>query len=292
MSALKVLKNTLARGGEHIGDLVWWSLTEARIERDVLVSIWTDEGLSPELLPEAPSAEKAFKAAVREVQVGQPGRLLRVAKDAGDELVFGIVREDRRGDGTLSYTQEAKVSLDRSRDVVLTDTAEHDLVVDIQRRFGVLRGTHVPDDVRRTMVRALGSFASVTLRPHGGVYWTPSPFAAQLRKLQGAVQRIGQSSVCVVPVHRTPEAEQTLGEVARESIEEELAALRSEIEGFVAQPPERTSTLERRLEAFESLRGRARMYRDVLRVEVETLDEQLIQLASTVSRLVDARSAA
>lgn len=292
MSALSLIRQTLAGGGEHLGDLIWWSLAEARVERDTLVQIWFDAGLPADLLPEAPSSEKAFKAAVREAQVGQPGRLLRLAKDTSDELVFGVVREDRGGDGSLAYTQEARVALDRGREVVVTDVPAHDLVVDIDRRFKVLRGTHVPDDVRRTLVRTLGSFAAVTLRPHGGVYWTPAPFAAQVRRLQDAVQRIGQSTVCVLPVHRSVEAELTLGDVARGSIEDELAALRSEIEGFVALPPERMSTLERRLDAFEALRGRARLYRDVLRVEVDTLDQQLDQLTSTVGRLIEDRAAA
>jgi hypothetical protein len=292
MSALKLIKQTLARGGEHLGDLIWWSLAEARVERDAFAQIWIDAGLPGELLPDAPGAEKAFKAAVREAQVGQPGRLLRLAKDSQDELVFGVVREDRGGDGSLAYTQEARVALDRGREVVVTDVPAHELVIDIDRRFKVLKGTHVPDDVRRTLVRTLGSFAAVTLRPHGGVYWTPAPFAAHVRRLQDAVQRIGQSTVCVVPVHRSVEAEHTLGEVARGSIEEELVALRIEIEGFVALPPERMSTLERRLDAFEALRARARLYRDVLRVEVESLDLQLDHLTSTVGRLIEERTAA
>jgi hypothetical protein len=142
------------------------------------------------------------------------------------------------------------------------------------------------------VVRSLSSFAAVTLRPHGGVYWTPAPFAPQVRRLQEAIQRIGSSTVCIVPVHRTAEAEHTLGAVARGSLEDELAMLRAEVEGFVASPPDRTSTLERRLGAFEDLRARTRLYRDVLRVEVETLDQQLDRLAATVTQLIDGRNQA
>lgn len=98
--------------------------------------------------------------------------------------------------------------------------------------------------------------------------------------------------MCIVPVHRTAEAEQTLGAVARGSLEDELAVLQAEIEGFVASPPDRTSTLERRLGAFEELRARTRLYRDVLRVEVETLDQQLDRLAATVTQLIDGRTQA
>lgn len=292
MSALKMIKSALSKGNEHLGDLIWWSLSDARVDRETLVAIWSDAGLPADLLPEPPSADKAFKAAIKEAQVGQPGRLLRLAVETETEIVFGVVREDRLGDGKLAYSQEARVTLERDRERVTTDTSGHDLASDVIRRFGLLKSTHVPDDVRRTLVRALETFAAMSLRPSGGVYWCPAPFAAQVRQLQVAIQRIGQSTVSVLPVHRSTEAEKTLGQVARDSIEVELAALRAEIDSFVLAPPERTGTLERRLEVFDQLRSRARMYRDVLRIEVDTLDQQLGQLTATVTQLIASKSRA
>lgn len=292
MHALKLITNALASGPEHLGDLVWWSLSDARVDRVTLQVIWGEANLPPDLLPEEPSVERAFKAAVKEAQVGQHGRLIRLAVDTPDEIVFGVVREDRHCDGTLAYAQEARVTLDRHRDRLTTDAPGHDLVVDVRRRFEVLKSTHVADDVRRSIVRTLGSFAAVLLRPSGGIYWVPTPFAAQARRLQAAVDRVGSSTLSLLPVHRSPEAEATLGEVARASIEDELIALRTEIDGFVTLPPERTSTLERRLEVFDALRGRARLYRDVLSVEVSSLDHQIDQLAATVTQMIDRKSQA
>jgi hypothetical protein len=47
---------------------------------------------------------------------------------------------------------------------------------------------------------------------------------------------------------------------------------KAEVEGFVASPPDRPSTLVRRLDAFEGLRARANLYRDVLQVHVADLE--------------------
>jgi hypothetical protein len=291
MHPLKLIKSALAKG-DHIGDLVWWSLSEARVDRVRLTVVWDEAGLPPELLPEPPSAEKAFKAAIKEATVGQHGRLIRLAVETPNEIVYGVVQENRHGNGTLDYHQEARVTLDRNRDQLSSDVPGHDLVFEVMRRFEVLKTTHVADDVRRAITRTLDTLAAVMLRPSGGVYWVPAPFAAKVRQLQVAVQKIGLSTMSVLPVHRSAEAEQTLGEVAKASIEDELAALRTEIDGFVALPPERTSTLERRLEAFAALRDRAKLYRSVLAVTVVDLDHQLGNMAATVEALIHQKAKA
>lgn len=64
------LIHALQTGGAHLGDLTFWSLADAQIDRAALASKWAPTGLPSELLPEPPTLEKAFKLAVRETQVG------------------------------------------------------------------------------------------------------------------------------------------------------------------------------------------------------------------------------
>jgi len=286
------IKSALATGGEHLGDLLWWHLGDARIDRGQLESIWMKTGLDAALLPDAPTAEKALKLAAREAQVGQRERLIRLGKEDEHELVFAIVHEQRHDDGNLSFRQEARVVLERACEKLSSDVSTHDVVESIKTKFDVLRTTHTPDDVRRAIVKALRSWASVTLRDHGGVYWSPPTVAQKVRRLQGAIEQIGSSLFSVLPVHRSVEAERTLGGIARASVEEDLAALQAEIATFVQAPPERASTLARRLEMFDELRARARVYRDVLHVQVQDLDQHLDRLAASVGQLLDQKSAA
>jgi hypothetical protein len=286
MSAIDMLRQTLSAGDQHLGDIVFWTLADARVERSTLERIWTGSGLAQGLLPEPPTLERSFKAAVKESQAGHPDLLLRLAKEDDQSIAFGIIKEHRHGDGQLTYTQQARVVLERASGQVRTDNPHHDVVAAVETRYELLRSTHTVDDVRRTVVRALHSFAAVTLRDGGGIYWVPQPFAVQLRKLQGAVEQIGASRVYLVPVHRTLEAEKALGEVATESVEHELEALKSEIESFLAAPPDRSSTLVRRFDAFEDLRKRAGLYKTILSAEVQDLDEQLDKLAASVEMLL------
>ncbi|GMU61117.1 MAG: hypothetical protein AMXMBFR34_28800 [Myxococcaceae bacterium] len=291
-SALTRLVGVLATGGTHLGDLCFWTLAEASIVRSDLESKWKTTGLPKELLPEPPTVEKAFKLAVRETQVGLADRLIRPVIDNEASVVFAVVHEQKHDDGTLTYTQEAKASLDLLHGTVTTDNAGHELVVAIRSRFTALRDTHTADDVRRTITRTLQSFSAVLLRENGGVWWVPAPHAEPLRKLQATIESIGSSRFYLLPVHDSSDAHRTLVDAASKSLESELTELKAEVEHFLAQPPERTSTLVRRFDAFDALKGRAQLYRDILQVQVKDLDSTLEQLASSIESLISARSAA
>ncbi|HTU02009.1 MAG TPA: DUF6744 family protein [Candidatus Sulfotelmatobacter sp.] len=290
--SLDLIRSHTLTAGQHVGDLLWWTLADARISRSLLESIWRDAGLSSNWLPDPPTPEKALRAAVRESQVGQPSYLLRLGKEDDHEIVFAVVLESRDPSGNVHHSQEARVRLDRHAPAKLdSDDPGHALVVAIYAAYDRLLATHTVDDVRRAVLKTLDSCAAVTLRDHGGVYWVPSPHAETLRHLQSAVSMIGSSRLDVVPIHATPEAISALGSAARASIEDELAALRSEIEGFVTDPPGRASTLARRLETFEDLRSRARLYHSVLQVHVQDLDGALTKLAAQVEGLLQNRAA-
>lgn len=107
------LKSVLSKGGQHLGDLIWWTLAEAKIDRTTLEAIWTGAQLALEYLPDPPTEEKALKSAIRETAVGQTERLIRLGKEDEAEIVYGIVQEMKLTDGSLAYAQETRVVLDR-----------------------------------------------------------------------------------------------------------------------------------------------------------------------------------
>ncbi len=285
------LTSALNQGGPHLGDLIWWTLAEARIDRTTLEKLWAAAQLALEHLPEPPTAEKALKAAVREAAVGQPDRLIRLGKEDETEIVFAVVRETKHTDGSITYQQETRVILDRKAESVSSDLVGHDLAGVIATRFGELRSTHTVDDIRRAMMKTLDGCAAVTLREHGGIYWVPAPYSETVRRLQGAIEKIGSSRVYLLPVHASADANRTLGDAAKLAIEDELAALKAEVDGFMTSPPDRPTTLVRRLDAFEGLQARANLYRDVLQVHVADLEKTLSELTGSVECLLNQRAA-
>lgn len=283
---LDLIRKHTDHGGQPLGDLLWWELASACVTRTELNRLWVQGALPIELLPEEPTPEKAFKTAVREVQVGQSDKLLRLAKEDEQEVVFGIVTEQRDGTGGLTYQQEARLVLSRQTGVLAADVQGHVLVRRIFDRFEDLKLIHTADDIRRTIVKTLGSFAAVTLRQMGGVYWVPAPYAAPLRRLQAIIEQLGQSKMHLVPITRTKEGQESLAQAATASIEEELNALRTEVQEFLANPPERASTLVRRLTTYEGLRRRANLYQTVLSAQVNGLAEALSQMEQQVHGLL------
>jgi len=97
--------------------------------------------------------------------------------------------------------------------------------------------------------------------------------------------------VYLLPVHSSADANRTLGDAAKLAIEDELTALKGEVEGFVASPPDRPSTPVRRLDAFEGLQARANLYRDVLQVHVADLEATLAGLTSGAENLLNQKAA-
>lgn len=292
LDSLQEIRSHTVGGGKHVGDIIWWTLADARIARSLLESVWSDAGLCSAWLPEPPTPEKALRTAVREAQVGQHQHLVRLGKEDAHELVFAVMFETRDGTGNVSVTQEARVRLDRHAPTQLdSDQPGHELVAAISSAYDRLLTTHTPDDVRRALLKTLSACAAVTLRDHGGVYWVPAPHAATLRQLKAAVSNIGASRLDVVPIHASPEANAALGNAARASIEDEITALRTEIDGFLAEPPRFASTLTRRLEIFDGLRSKARLYHTVLQVQVQDLEAALAKLTLQVEGLLQTNAA-
>ena len=288
---LDLIRRNTNHGGQPLGDLLWWELAAASVNRPDLVKLWVQGGLPTELLPEEPTPEKAFKTAARETQVGHTDRLLRLAKDDELEVVFGIVNEQRDGNGGLEYHQQARITLDRQTGNLLSDQPADNMVQKLMARFQELKTLHTTDDVRRTITRTLDSFAAVTLRHGGGVYWTPAVYAASLRRLQAIIEKLGQSKMHLVPVTATKEGQAALAQAAKASIEEELTALQTEMQQFLQTPHDRASTLMRRLEHFDDLRRKANLYQTVLQAQVEGLAENLTEMERQVHGLLDSKRA-
>ena len=283
--SIERLKHALNSSGEHLGDLVWWFLSDASINRVELESRWKHSQLAADLLPEPPTAEKALKSAVKECSSGHPDRLIRLGYEDETQLTYGIVRESRSLVG-LTYVQEAKVSLDKVTQKVATDDPHHNIASSVVAAYAKLRNVQSSDEVRRTLVKTLGSFSAVTLREGGGIYWAPRTSSEPLRRLQGFVEGLGQSKFYLVPVHDSVEGNKALGEVAKNSLETELAELAVEIELFKNEPPARASTLVNRLEAFQEIKDRAELYRTILAVNVADIDTGLNELAVTVEAML------
>lgn len=284
------LKQAFAKSGTHLGDLVWWSLDDARVNRQTLEQLWRARSLDPALLPEAPTPEKAFREACKEAAVGlkKNGRELRLAFENANQVVFEL--ESFWWDGNKTeHSQEATVSLDLTLSSPLPKVGGTacDVTQDVEARYQTLLTTHTTGDVGKMLVKTLKSIKAFTLRPSGGVYFVPDASAQEIRNVRDVVQALGQSFMDVVPVHDggTGEARESMAKAAQKSLEKDLADLVTELRTFVAKPP-RGDTLERRLEEFRQLREKAEFYRTLLSCQVDGLEKGLEDMTEIVQKML------
>lgn len=288
------LKSAVQKGGEHLGDVVWWMLSGADVPRSVLESNWLAHGLDKEFLPEEQTPEKALRLAVKEAGNGLDRTLIRKTLDGASALIYAVVSEKTDAKGNAEYTQDALIMLDKKSTppVLSTDTPSNDVAAKVMKEYARYVNTHTSRDVMTMITKALKAWSSVTLRETGGIYFVPRTQSDNLRKLQGAIERMGSSLVFILPVHATEDSKRSLGIAAQGSIESELAELRTEIDSFLADPDGvRPSTLTRRLEAFNELRSRAGLYQSILSVTVEDLAGQLKSMEDSVQTMLAQKNA-
>ncbi len=285
------LKETMAAGGEHLGDVTYWTLANADVPRPILEAKWAMAGLNKDLLPEEQTPEKALRLAVKAASLGMKGRMIKNTMENKTMLVFAVVKDIVDEKGNYDSSQETLIVLDKAATppTVTAGDPTNTTAMAVLAEYSKFINAHTSRDIAATIVKTLKSFKAITLRDTGGIYWVPRTQAENLRRLQGAVEGLGGSRVYLLPVHETAEASSALGAAASGSIEVELASLREEIEGFMADPEggPRADTLERRLQAFEELRGRASLYQSILHVTVSDLDGQLDAMATSVKKMLD-----
>lgn len=290
------LKGTMAAGGEHLGDVVWWMLSGADVPRSVLETKWLAHGLDPAFLPEEQTPEKAMRQAVREALTGEDKKKVGIQPtvDSKSSLIYAVGSWMTDNVGNAEFRQDALIMLDKSVTpaAASSDNVSNDLVTKVLREYNRYLGTHTSRDVMTSITKALKAWSAVTLRETGGIYFVPRTQSDNLRKLQGAVEQLGNSLVFLLPVHSTTDAVRSLGTAASGSIEDELSSLRTEIDGFLADPNGvRPSTLKRRLEAFTDLRSRANLYHTILNVTVGDLGAQLKAMEDQVTTMLAMKDA-
>ncbi len=274
-----------ASNGEHVGDILWWSLAEARVPVAKLAALWRAEGMDIGLLPEVPSNEKAMKVAKALVQTGK-AVTLKFTKDDDDELHLVIIEYRQVGDGDVDPVQVNKVVLFKKNGALVVTDKQDPVILEIQAQYTLALTTHTPDDVRRCLVRAIGCYAAIALREKGGIYWVPRTYAAKLRDLERVVAQIGDSKLYVLPVHNTVEGKANLSAVVAGSLETELEALKQELKNFVHGKSPREETLKRRIEIYDELKARATMYKAILDVNVLDITDDLDAMGGIIEDLI------
>lgn len=267
-----------------LGTLFWWDLGNNRIDHKQFVERANDAGLDNALLPAPVKAATAFKRAWRAAarRTGDD-LLLREIAETPDQLVVAVVREQPDVlNLDLRYQVLARAAFNKKTESIAL-LERNEILEGLDALFEHYSAI-TTEDVR-AMVLGFVRRSGLSIRSAGGVYFIPPTLSNTLRALIDVMKAIGSNTTWTLPIANLGDAAATLGSLARETLDAEIAAVEAELAAFDASDvATRDSTLQRRLKKFDELRGRTNLMAGALSFRADALLEKLIALEGDVKR--------
>lgn len=267
-----------------LGTLFWWDLGNNRVDHAALVTRADAAGLDRALLPSAVKPATAFKRAWRAAarRIGDD-LMVREIADTPDQIVVAVVREHPDVAALdLRYEVLARAAFSKRADAI--SLLEPHPVLDGLGALFEHYSAITTEDVRG-MVLTFVRKSGLSIRHAGGVYFIPPALSLTLKALTEVLTGIGGNTTWALPVANLGSAAETLGELARETLDGEIAAVEQELASFDAsEVATRDSTLQRRLKKFDELRGRTNLMAGALSFRADALHEKLVVLESEVKQ--------
>ncbi len=290
---------------DHIGDLAWWDLdSDFRRDVDQVRERFVAFGLDPDaILPASPSWFTAFSRAVASVRASvhaQGYTLLDAAKGPNGEKRVAIVHVSRNGRVTTDDQGTVVCPVDGSSPYVeRPDPAGivHDVLAKARELFAVYTG----DDIRVGIQRVFARWAALPCRvaPPHIVYWLPPAAGEEVRKLADVCDDLGVGRIELFAGSRQDgRSVRAVTTAVNQGLEARLNDFAAEVQRYADADPTKTrvSTMEEKLAEAVRLRQQGEMYRAVLGLAVQSIDERMglieAQLRDTLGLVQAAKPAA
>lgn len=287
LSAAKMIdvEQVALNPGECKGAFVWWSLSEVAVMRSNLEDIMRAEALDVDLfMPPEVQASTAFRKAINKHKAGH-GVLLRSLPRPRNarEMVVCVVNEsyDQAKDD-LDHDSIARIRFDKDFDRLEITGKRSELTDSITDVYNDYLNTHTHEDIRYMITRNISDYmGGLMARDNGGVYFVLAPYLSTLYAHKRVITAIG-STMRIVPIHDPGD----LTEQARDSLTETIRELEDEVAAFQAAPP-RADTLTRRLEEYEAIKRKLRLYSQMLGFQSADLQQKADDLDAVVTVILN-----
>lgn len=289
---------------EHIGDGVFWSVSDARVEPSTLRSLFDERDLPVDVIPKDPKPETGFRRAITRAQTKQSHRnlhadkedeqfLLRKIDEDSDSIVWGVVQETKTQgtptsgsliSTTLDHHTVDRIVFDKVSGRVVSDNG-HELSDVVSRMYQEEVGMFNSSDILEVLRRTVDRFMAIPIRPSGGIYFVPSRYADDLERLREVVGLVSTGSfIGVMNLFGTPDSQEALTRSTLEDMETSLNRLQEELKDF--SDTTRQSTLEDRADRLRDLRERVEMYSSILGFAKDGLEQGFQEAERTLQKML------
>ena len=281
----------IAHGAEHIGDVLMYDAESLKVARTALKAAFTAEGLG-ELVAETMTPV----AALGRAQSRPMPRTMRVATFArpNNDTAHAIgiyVKMERPGEGGDLWPCGARVRVEAGRIVALAPEG-HDAIpeaMEIARAIAddaseLLTFAETTDVTAAAIAAITGPYMGVAMRKRGGAYFVRPAEGQRWQRLAARLAPYGFVDLSY-PMAGDNRSAAAASHVAKGALETDLAALRAEVEAF--DDKTRTSTMEKRIDAADTLLAKADLYADLLGDWVARLRRDTDKVKVAVQRKLD-----
>ncbi len=294
----QIIARLEAQKGQHVGDLVGWSLG-GLVHQNTAQKLAIDHGIDQALaFPKIGPSSAYRRAVMKSVTSGKRDeRVFDIVKVEETELkiVHAVVRKDIIAEavraGTIAsegkefvsghdaaFSTETKLGFDKElrdaggdpADMIKLEDESHPVSQRAKALYSEMCVVYTADDVRTAFTRAFENWGGIRMLGHGGLWWVPTDRAVEVRQWADFLLSLGFTPL-VVPSFDTEETIASLQTAARESLEGQLEDVRNELSSFVGASSTRLSTLESRVEKYDTIRAKAEMYERILNTELTEL---------------------
>lgn len=241
MMDLKNLAAVTKTGDQTIlGDLVWYTIGEQLVPRNVLAYKLQNAGIDEGFMPAEIRIPDAFRRATTAVEKKREtgyeegiieNYLVREVSSDTKHILRLIVRETKDAKGKrLDYEPNvARITLDKTAGY-FTWTSEpgipEEMCREAEELYSIFQTHHDSRSIRSMVYKILASMAPTPVRPSGGVYFVPFKFESELKKLVSFLQSLeGNSEGFQVPLINTTENKDMIRKKLHDHIKQTLENL-------------------------------------------------------------------
>jgi hypothetical protein len=228
--------NTVDETKEHLGDFLWWTLSDVKIKPMDFELLLKKENFDPKLCPKY-NDDTCLNRILRMRQQRFDGYILRNIINDENEVRWAIIKEIKEPGKKLSHHQTGSIILAKNGTSVSYipengDTHSETIAYELMQLFGERRDYLSDQEIRPVLIKLLKQSSSLTVRDSGGVYFIPAQFSQYSQGMFNIIKEIGSSQPFKYSIYSNKENKENLERSVKGTLENELQSLIEEIRNF------------------------------------------------------------
>lgn len=286
---MSIYKQLQKKIGEHplMGAMVYWSFAHVNIEATELDRAFQTFGIDYKLRDVGES--RALTKALKGLRKAEHQKRIRKIVSDEDRTVYGVSDEDIDVDALeVDYNRDTVVIYEKATKTLRFKYGS-DTNTEIESLFNSLIGSYDAEDMSRLAKRIIRQAGGVTLRKRGGVYFVAATQLKLIEKFSKLVNDcLPDSHFSMLGIVDTERTRTTVARDFNREINSEIKSAGEELEALLNSTDEvRVSTLETRLERYNKLREKSKMYAEVLRHDSKNILRKVSRLEKRITDLLD-----